>query len=251
MPISTKLGVGAVVSCLCHYLKPRDRAQSIFGQEYALGRAENLLVEALLPAVGNAVASCRVLYRGPLASADPQLNVFAITCGSVKVTTPAAADQRVQVAARMPPQLRIARFLTFLQVAPRHAAAPRAHPNVAAQRAGHDEDAGYRYEDDDGELSDLDDAFDLENADAQADFAVGATFSAEFGHDGVDCRRTGAREHVEPYFPPTLRNFRHDLSTATASQWLFHWFPFEFWSETCLLATKAQNPELELIFLSL
>jgi hypothetical protein len=137
-------------------------------------------------------------------------------------------------------------FLTFSQVARRPVAAPRAHPNVAAQQAGHDEEAGYRYDDDDAELSDLDDAFDLENADAQADFAVGATFSAEFGHDGVDCRRTGDREHVEPHFPPTLRNFRHDLSTATASQWLFHWFPFKFWSETCLLATKSQNPELEL-----
>ena len=101
MPISAKLGVGAVVSCLCHYLKPRDRAQSTFGQEYALGRAENLLVEALLPAVGNAAASCRVLYRGPLASADPQLNVFAVSCGSVKVTTPAADGARMQVAARM------------------------------------------------------------------------------------------------------------------------------------------------------
>jgi hypothetical protein len=113
MPISAKLGVGAVVSCLCKYLKPRDRAQSTFGQEYALGRAENLLVEALLPAVGNAVASCRVLYRGPLASADPQLNVFAVTCGSVKVTIAAAAGQRVQVAARMSFHLRMAVFLTF------------------------------------------------------------------------------------------------------------------------------------------
>ena len=113
MPISAKLGVGAVVSCLCHYLKPRDRAQSIFGQEYALGRAENLLVEAVLPAVGNAVASCRVLYRGALASADPQLNVFAVSCGSVKVTTAAAAGQRVQVAARTMFLLSIARFLTL------------------------------------------------------------------------------------------------------------------------------------------
>ena len=101
MPISAQLGVGAVVSCLIHYLKPRDRAQSIFGQEYALGRAENLLVEAILPAVGNTAAGCRVIYRGALASADHQLNVFAISCGSVKVTTAAAADQRVQVAARM------------------------------------------------------------------------------------------------------------------------------------------------------
>ena len=51
---------------LCKYLKPRDRAQSIFGQEYALGRAENLLVEAVLAAVGNGVASPLLLVMRAL-----------------------------------------------------------------------------------------------------------------------------------------------------------------------------------------
>jgi hypothetical protein len=101
MPISTQLGVGAVVSCLIHYLKPRDRAQAQFGQEYALGRVENLLVESFLPVVAGKPAVCTVLFRGPTANADPVLNVFAISCGSLKVTTPAAIGDRVQVPASM------------------------------------------------------------------------------------------------------------------------------------------------------
>jgi hypothetical protein len=112
--------------------------------------------------------------------------------------------------------------------------------------AGDVEDQRMHDEDDDSDLDDLEDVFVDENADAEADFAVGATFAADFGHDGIDCRRTGAREHVEPHFPATLRNFHHDLGTATASQWMFHWFPFNFWAETCLLATQNQNPELQL-----
>ena len=101
MPISTKLGVGAVVSCLIHYLKPRERAQSQFGQEYALGRVEDLLVESFLPVVAGKPATCTVKYRGAGANADPVLNVFAVSCGCLKVTTAAADGARVQVAARM------------------------------------------------------------------------------------------------------------------------------------------------------
>ena len=60
MPISAKLGVGAVVSCLIHYLKPRERAQAQFGQEYALGRVQDLLVESFLPVVPGKPAVCTV-----------------------------------------------------------------------------------------------------------------------------------------------------------------------------------------------
>ena len=90
MPISAKLGVGAVVSCLCHYLKPRERAQAQFGQEYALGRVENLAVESFLPVVAGKPAICTVRYRGADANTEAALNVFAISCGSLKVTTAAA-----------------------------------------------------------------------------------------------------------------------------------------------------------------
>jgi len=51
---------------------------------------------------------------------------------------------------------------------------------------GRDEDERLHDEDDDSDLDDLEDAFVDENADAQADFAVGATFAANFGHDGID-----------------------------------------------------------------
>jgi hypothetical protein len=116
MPISAKLGVGAVVSCLCHYLKPRDRAQSTFGQEYALGRVENLLVESFLPVVAGKPAVCTVLYRGADANVDPVLNVFSISCGSLKVTTPAADGDRIQVAACMRKSTTECFFLLFGQV---------------------------------------------------------------------------------------------------------------------------------------
>jgi hypothetical protein len=246
MPISAKLGVGAVVSCLIHYLKPRERAQAQFGQEYALGRVEDLLVESFLPVVAGKPAVCTVRYRGAGANADPVLNVFAVSCGSLKVTTPAADDARIQVAASMR-QLTPARFfLLCWQVRPRAAPAPRVHAAAAVRAVGRDEEERLHDEDDDSEFDDLEDAFVNENADAEADFAVGATFAADFGHDGIDPRKTGAREHVEPHFPATLRNFCHDLGTATASQWLFHWFPFTFWADTCLLATQNQNPALNL-----
>ena len=113
MPISAKLGVGAVVSCLIHYLKPRERAQAQFGQEYALGRVENLLVESFLPVVAGKPAICTVLYRGADANADAVLNVFAVSCGSLKVTTPAAEEARIQVAASMRQSTPACFFLLF------------------------------------------------------------------------------------------------------------------------------------------
>ena len=113
MPISAKLGVGAVVSCLIHYLKPRERAQAQFGQEYALGRVENLLVESFLPVVAGKPAVCTVRYGGAGANADPVLNVFAISCGSLKVTTPAADGARMQVAASMRQSTPACFFFTF------------------------------------------------------------------------------------------------------------------------------------------
>jgi hypothetical protein len=116
MPISAKLGVGAVVSCLCHYLKPRERAQAQFGQEYALGRVENLRVQSFLPVVAGKPALCTVLFRGANANADPQLNIFSISCGSLKVTTPAADGERIQVAACMHQSAPACFFLLFWQV---------------------------------------------------------------------------------------------------------------------------------------
>jgi len=113
MPISAKLGVGAVASCLIHFLKPRERAQAQFSQEYALGRVENLLVESFLPLVVGKPAVCTVRYRGADANADPTLNVYAISCGSLKVTTPAAQGERIEVAACMRTQVPFSFFSDF------------------------------------------------------------------------------------------------------------------------------------------
>jgi hypothetical protein len=85
-----------------------------------------------------------------------------------------------------------------------------------------------------------------EGQDAQADFDAGVEWKAEYGHDGRDPRTDGDRAHVAHDFPPRLNNFTHDLATATPSQWLFHFLPFEFFVSQCVAATNAQDASLNL-----
>lgn len=85
-----------------------------------------------------------------------------------------------------------------------------------------------------------------EEQDAHADFAAGATFAPQYGHDGRDPRTDGHRAHGLHEFPPKLNNFTHDLRIATPAQWFFHFFPLNFLASDVLDATNAQDPELHL-----
>ena len=85
-----------------------------------------------------------------------------------------------------------------------------------------------------------------EHQDAIADFDVGATFAADFSHDGHDCRTEGDREHAQHEFLPTLKNWTHDIEVATPADWFLHFFPLNFLATDVLNATNAQDPELNL-----
>ena len=123
---------------------------------------------------------------------------------------------------------------------------PRAAPEAAFEALNYDENAD---SDQDNDFDDIP-AFVLdeeaEGQDALADFDVGATFAPNYGHNGHDCRKEGDREHAEHDFSPCLRNWLHDIDTATPAQWFFHFFPIQFLSTDVLNATNAQNPDLNL-----
>ena len=97
-----------------------------------------------------------------------------------------------------------------------------------------------------GDIADFELDEEAEGADAAADFDVGATFAADYGHDGRDHRTDGVRAHVQHEFPPKLNNFQHDVGDATPAQWFFHFFPLNFLATTVLDATNAQDPNLHL-----
>lgn len=117
---------------------------------------------------------------------------------------------------------------------------------VRPARDGMLEDGGNSSE---GSLDDMGDYRIDEEDDAQdaaADFDAGVVWNAEFGHDGRCARTDGDRAHVAPDFPPRLNHFPHDVHTASPSQWLFHFFPFDFLASRCVTATNAQDPALNL-----
>ena len=111
---------------------------------------------------------------------------------------------------------------------------------------GYVEDGGNSSE---GSLDDVGDYLiddEDEAQDAAADFDAGVVWNGEFGHDGRCPRTDGLRAAIAPDFPPRLKQFHHDLGAATPSQWLFHFFPFDFFVSHCVSATNAQDPALNL-----
>jgi hypothetical protein len=97
MPVAAGFGVGAVVSAINHYLKPREVAQRTFGNEYQLGRTLDFVVESILPAAGGAAPRCVVYSPSHTNPADGSRLCFSVACASTKLVTPAPLANRVPV----------------------------------------------------------------------------------------------------------------------------------------------------------
>ena len=97
MPLAAGFGVGAVVSALNHYLKPREAAQRAFGNEYQLGRTLDFVVESILPGAGGAAPRCVVYSPSHTNPHDGSRLCFSVACASTKLVTPAAAENRLVV----------------------------------------------------------------------------------------------------------------------------------------------------------
>ena len=98
MPVAAGFGVGAVVSAFNHYLKPREAAQRAFGNEYQLGRTLDFVVESILPGAGGAAPRCVVYSPSHTNPHDGSRLCFSVACASTKLVTPAAVENRLQVA---------------------------------------------------------------------------------------------------------------------------------------------------------
>jgi hypothetical protein len=97
MPLAAGFGVGAVVSAINHYLKPREVAQRTFGNDYQLGRTLDFVVESILPAAAGAAPRCVVYSPSHLNPVDGSRLCFSVACASTKLVTPASVENRVPV----------------------------------------------------------------------------------------------------------------------------------------------------------
>ncbi len=97
MPLAAGFGVGAVVSAINHYLKPREAAQRAFGNEYQLGRTADFVVESILPGAAGAPPRCVVYSPSHLNPGDGSRLCFSVACASTKLVTPAPLENRVPV----------------------------------------------------------------------------------------------------------------------------------------------------------
>jgi hypothetical protein len=97
MPLAAGFGVGAVVSALNHYLKPREAAQRAFGNEYQLGRTLDFVVESILPAAAATAPRCVVYSPSHVNPNDGSRLCFSVACASTKLVTPAPLENRIPV----------------------------------------------------------------------------------------------------------------------------------------------------------
>ena len=97
MPLAAGFGVGAVVSALNHYLKPREVAQRTFGNEYQLGRTLDFVVESILPGAAGAAPRCVVYSPSHTDPLDGSRLCFSVACASTRLVTPASVQNRLVV----------------------------------------------------------------------------------------------------------------------------------------------------------
>jgi hypothetical protein len=101
MPLAAGFGVGAVVSALNHYLKPRELAQRTFGNDYQLGRTLDFVVESILPSADGAAPRCAVQSPSHVHPTDGSSVHFSVACASVKLVTAAPVANRIPVRTRL------------------------------------------------------------------------------------------------------------------------------------------------------
>jgi hypothetical protein len=97
MPVAAGFGVGAVVSCICRYLKPRALAQRCFSNEYQLGRCSDLVVHQVHLTAPGVPPQCVVFSPTHNDPQDGNVAFFTVAAASTKLVTSAPLDNRIPV----------------------------------------------------------------------------------------------------------------------------------------------------------